>query len=191
MYSAKGWEVQAPAYPLIERHNHPMRSPRRVGDKFSWIIDLDVSQIEISNSIIPDPVLEYANFVINRKKLMDYNDNNDDYIDPREFVPPLWHTIRALARAREYFKYVQVMSPEMHIHLKADFEKATLQSLQQVHGADDRPLGLQAAIECLQDHGTVPADFVKSDTWRYWDSEYPSWYEKWHDYYCKKYGVGV
>ncbi len=61
--SQRGWNVQGVMWPEEQRHNHPIRERRRVGDRYTWMIPFDTRRVEWSKT--PDYVLEHACFRVN------------------------------------------------------------------------------------------------------------------------------
>ena len=55
-----------------KRLNHPTRTFRRVGDRFTWTIPFDTEKVQWSK--ILDYVLEYACFQMESRHLMTHND---------------------------------------------------------------------------------------------------------------------
>ncbi|KAI4255810.1 MAG: hypothetical protein L6R42_006548, partial [Xanthoria sp. 1 TBL-2021] len=47
----------------------------------------------------------------------------------------------------------------------------------------DRPHNYDEAVEWVKENSKLPADFVKPDTWTYWDAEWPSWYQRWEEFH--------
>lgn len=59
-YAQRGWKIQATMGPRDPRHNHPLQQYRRIGDRYSWKLPLDISNVKWSKT--PDAILEYAGF---------------------------------------------------------------------------------------------------------------------------------
>lgn len=164
--------------PEDDRHNHPIRSPRRVGDKYSWIIEFDVSKVE--DSPIPDSVLEYSTFFLAR--------NHRGKKDAEELTEPLfadnYYTVQGDACTSDCLRHTYVMSDQLRwwLILNKVPRKKIQQSLQKLEPSA-RPHNYDEAVEWLKENSKLPADFVQPDTWTYWDAEWPSWYKRWEEFY--------
>ncbi|KAL8851878.1 MAG: hypothetical protein Q9221_003201 [Calogaya cf. arnoldii] len=80
-YSQRGWRIQEILWPEDHQSNHPIRQYRMIGDRFSWMIPLNVGKVRWSQT--PDYVLEHASFCIDG---LDYGylklHNSSDYENP-------------------------------------------------------------------------------------------------------------
>ncbi|KAL8992729.1 MAG: hypothetical protein Q9169_006881 [Polycauliona sp. 2 TL-2023] len=54
-YKQRGWDIQGIIRPEDQRVNHPFQQHRRIGDKYTWMIPVDIDKIEGSST--PDTVL--------------------------------------------------------------------------------------------------------------------------------------
>ena len=60
-YTRRGWRFQGTPWPEEEQQvNHPIRSTRRIGDKYTWVIPFEISNVQLPRT--PDSVIEYAQF---------------------------------------------------------------------------------------------------------------------------------
>ncbi|KAL8755015.1 MAG: hypothetical protein Q9199_003945 [Rusavskia elegans] len=176
-YSGRGWNLQAVMLREDDRHNHPIRSPRRVGDKYSWIIEFYVSKVE--DSPIPDFVLEYSNFFLR------YHRGKKDAEERTEpLLADNYYTVQGDARTSDCLRHSYVMSDQLQLWLilyKIPRKKIqhSLQNLE----PSDRPHNYDEAVEWVKENSKLPADFVQPDTWTYWDAEWPSWYQRWEEFH--------
>ncbi|KAL8655751.1 MAG: hypothetical protein Q9226_002923 [Calogaya cf. arnoldii] len=159
-YSARGWTIQT-KLPDDHRFNHPIRGHRRIGDPYAWKIDFDVSKVE--KSPVPDSVLHYSSFSIHTAPRMLRNPRSHYVVETFLYTSPA-------------LRYTYAMSC---YYMRDKARDKTLLELSKLN-PDDRP---QRYEEILQDlnswwkHSFV--SFQKPDTWTYWDSEVPRWYDEW------------
>ncbi len=65
-YDERGWQSQDVLWPEDEASHGSMLVPRRVGDRFTWMISLDDKGIDRAE--MPDSVLEYASWSLSKMK---------------------------------------------------------------------------------------------------------------------------
>lgn len=59
-YQSRGWSYKEVEWPRDNPSDYLIRSPRRVGDRYTWQIDLDTTNVSPSQT--PDSVLDYVEF---------------------------------------------------------------------------------------------------------------------------------
>ena len=96
-YGERGWTTQDILWPEDEASHKSMLEPRRLGDKWTWIIPFD--QTGVSRSITPDPVLEFSTFNLEKR----------EYSQPN----PGFYKIEVVEFTSLVLKY-HYISPEFH-----------------------------------------------------------------------------
>ena len=71
-YPLGGWNMQGVVCLEEKRLNHPIKTFRRVGDRFTWTIPFETENVQWSK--IPDYVLEYACFQMESRYVMKHFD---------------------------------------------------------------------------------------------------------------------
>ncbi|KAL8850110.1 MAG: hypothetical protein Q9221_004927 [Calogaya cf. arnoldii] len=174
-YSARGWTIQTTPLPNDHRDNRPIREHRRVGDPYSWEITLDVSKVE--KSPVPYTVLHYSSFSIR----------------PAPRPPRIVSTVDPLPSSHYVVEICLYTSPALRHtyaipfsgwaeYLSGKTREKTLLGLSKL-SPDDRPQNYEDIVERLGGWlRYFPIFFEKPDTWVYWDSEVPRWYDEWVKY---------
>ncbi len=169
--SRRGWNVQGVMWPEEQRHNHPIRERRRVGDRYTWMIPFDTRRVEWSKT--PDYVLEHACFRIN-SRYVDYSDNGFyDYEeeDVRNY------TITAETLESKVLKHTYTCGgDEMRGFLAPRLHSSTVFELRKLSPAQ-RPASYDQIMESLADVDTANVGFDRPASWTYRDDELPTWYQ--------------
>ena len=66
-YGKRGWTAQGILWPEDEASHTSMLEPRRIGDKWTWMIPLD--QTGVSSPDTPDSVLEFSTFGLFQREM--------------------------------------------------------------------------------------------------------------------------
>lgn len=157
-YTQRGWKIQETMWPEDHRVNHPLRRYRRIGDRYSWRIPLDISNVKWSKT--PDAVLEFAQFGLSCSEgsydvlAMVYKSHAQQY--RYTYSDPIW--CRFLGR---------------RVTRLTGFELRK-------SAANLRPPDFQQMVKEETIHRI---ELDKPCTWTYWDSEIPKWYEAWEEKY--------
>lgn len=167
-YSRRGWRIQGAMWPEEEKNkNQPIQFTRRVGDKFTWMIPFDTSNVTPSTT--PDFVLEYADFEVDLRDfegvetpyyVMTANVFDSDVLEHR-------YVFGDIFRRRNWMWF-----------LGARVDQLTVLELYKMEPAA-RPVGFrQGFSRHTAMHGCMEGT-PKPDTWTYYDDEVPSWYQVW------------
>ena len=169
-YTERGWKTLELMWPEDKKDNHPIRRYRRVGDRFSWVIQFDTREITWSQN--PDFVLEHACFGI--KNYEDYYGRVSAQRSYYFLEAPLFvsHALRyRYTYQYEWSDWVQFLGERS--------DRMTLLALRKTRSQQQLP----GYVELL--HRISSGDAGSSDNlqkplmWTYWDSEIPGWYEAW------------
>ena len=164
-YAERGWPSQSIQWPTEAMSNNPIRFIRRVGDQYTWIIDLDTNGIKQSKT--PDSVIEYADFRLSMDR--DYScyevtakpfhshalQYSYTYGDP--------HWVNFLVKMARNLIIAEVMKTESG---SPNFEEDIRTMASLYHD----PLRWRLA------------NFQKPDTWTFGDERIPRWYEAWKEH---------
>lgn len=173
--SRHGWKIQEVMWPEEQRSNHPIRHDRRIGDRFSWVIPLDISQVEWPKK--PDFVVETACFSISAER----------YSPPRpslcreigDGVESMSYTITTRPFTSKCLKYTYLPSSiAMGEFLRRRADVATLMELKMLDPSV-RPRNYPRLTHNTRNLDRSLEDFQPPATWRYWDDEFPSWQLAW------------
>lgn len=157
-YTQRGWKIQQTMWPEDQRVNHPLRQHRRIGDRYSWKIPLDISSVKCSGA--PDAVLEYAAFGLSCSR------------HSYDFVAEIF-----MSHALQYrYTYSE---PDWCRFLGKRVKQLTVFEVGKL-APNRRPRNFQ---QMLEDHVLQYISLDKSCTWTYWDSDIPKWYEAWEEKY--------
>ncbi|KAL8678988.1 MAG: hypothetical protein Q9186_004709 [Xanthomendoza sp. 1 TL-2023] len=173
-YTRRGWDIRGILARQDHRINHPIQQHRRLADKYTWRISFDVSKVEWSQT--PDSVLEHACF--------DIHDGDADH----EYYGIGAFTFKSPALRFTYtyhYSWCQYLGVKVSQMVKGELRKMK---------PEDRPPNYQFFLDRPDDlrlhhqstisgperyHRPVFGDIYRPDTWTYWDSEIPQWYEAW------------
>lgn len=172
-YQRLGWNLVSPE----EAKASPSRSlqlekTRRVGDRYSWKIALDIDGIQPSS--VPDYVLEHCHFGI---------DHVEDIIgmNGREAI----YESVAYDLTSHVLKHKYTFSPGK-ANFWRDFMATKLHGLL-VHELRNLDVEIRPAFLDLPEvddpwHSGISrfmAGFVKPDTWKFYDEHIPAWCDEW------------
>ncbi|MCJ1402670.1 hypothetical protein MMC11_005890 [Xylographa trunciseda] len=161
-YSERGWRSQEVLWPEEEKSSHPIQRSRRVADRLSWIIPLDVRNVSWSRT--PDSALEYATFSIAKCRSL------PDPID-RHFH----YEIAASAFTSMALKHGYTHTDCSDFFLT--FAAERLSSLLFLECLKINPAERPAFHFPSQLRGGGLASYPQ--TWRFCDDQIPKWYEAW------------
>ena len=161
-YQQRGWAIEE-SPPVDEKaYRCEFARTRRVGDRFSFIIPFDTIGIEPPR--VPDTVLEYASFSLER-------DISDDYTGP--------HRISACTRHACVLKYAYTCTPLLSHTIGSKLDKLTLEEIQKIPESSrpqyfDRMTGGDDVMWLYRDQ--LRDDGIQL---RQYDDEIPGWYTEW------------
>lgn len=176
-YSRYGWRIQDVQWREDERRDRSFGLTRRVGDKYTWIILLDTTNV--SWSPIPDFVLEHAVFSIEKLRL-----NRTGRFHYYGYELSTGHRSTTILR----YAYAVPANPGTQggpiswiaflndrLGRLAPIEISKLAS-------PNRPTNFAQILNGDVPHWEInPYTFTKPDDWVYWDEEIPGWYKVWKD----------
>ena len=177
-YSRRGWRFQETMWPEDKSSNQPIQDTRRIGDKFTWMIPFDTSNVDWSKT--PDFVLEYSNFRVNPKprgeeEQVESDSSNYEISASRFEAKVLRHDY--LYGTKSWMEF-----------LGKRVDKLTILELYKLSPAL-RPPHFQGPLQAANEEQRVslysqlqtffPQMLPNSVSWTYWDDEIPQWYEAW------------
>lgn len=165
-YTQRGWKIQELMWPEDRRINHPIQELRRIGDRYTWIIPLDVSNVMWSRT--PDFVLEHACFRIEGTE-KDY----PSFITESEI---LYYRISASMFVSPALRYRYTYHASWCYFLGERVTRMASLELRKMK-PQDRPPNYQGILEAVDVHRGYNEVFVKPGSWTCWDSEIPRWYK--------------
>lgn len=176
-YSRYGWKTQDVQWDEDEERDHSFVPERRVGDKHSWTIAFDTT--EVSWSPTPGFVLEHAVFSIEMNKL-----NRTGLCNYYGYKISTGNRATAFLRYKYAIPGIQA-SGAHHVSWKA-FLNERLNRLAPIEISKlppaARPIQFNQILNGEIPHCDInPTSFTKSDDWVYWDDQIPSWYKVWED----------
>lgn len=153
-------------WPEEQQTNQPIQSHRRVGDKYTWTIPLDISTVQRSQT--PDYVLEHACFRIsNAEKTW------------QDAVAESLGIVYYVMTAGQYTSHALQYTYTHDYSAWVDFlgERTDLLTGLELRKMDpmDRPLHYDEII----DRPNYSDPIYKPPEWTYWDSEIQNWYKAW------------
>lgn len=159
-YTRRGWRFQDALWPEEEKQtNHPIRSYRRPGDKYTWAIPLQTKIVHTSKT--PDFVLEHAQFGL------DLEQGRNDYSDglPRTHHGIMADSLYALTLEHRYL----FSECEWMMWLGHRMDRLTYLELKKLNLADQPPQ--MDDFKAFAAHPMRDLQGIKKpDTWSYWDS---------------------
>ncbi|KAL8784342.1 MAG: hypothetical protein Q9195_009087 [Heterodermia aff. obscurata] len=179
-YGKRGWMVQGTLWPEEEASNKSMVGPRRIGDKWTWIIPLD--QSGISSPDKPDSVLDFSTFELFKS----------EFVSPN----PGYYTMEAIlfkSLVLEY-DYVSSVNFDKPGAFWTQFAAPRLERLSMIElckiPSASRPTRIQDAIDQVWNRAdeTDPDDPVRLYNLNFdigdielpsYDHEIPGWYAEW------------
>lgn len=207
-YSRYGWRTQDVQWIEDAARDKSFCPERRVGDKNSWVIGFDTTNV--SWSATPDFVLEYAVFSIEINKL-----------NPTGLCSYYGYKISTGNRTTAFLRYRYAIpglpgggrsrtttttwtwagagngdgdgdgdgNPHRHNHHHVSWKAFLNQRLNRLAPIaiaklppDARPTRFSQILNGEIPHCDInPATFTKSDDWVYWDDQIPSWYKVWEE----------
>ena len=167
-YDNRGWQFQDVLWPEDESSHGCLLNPRRIGDRYTWTIPLDIEGVRRPDR--PDSVLEYASFRLKK------NDDNN----PRHYEV-MAKSYTALTLKYEYIYDMNYRGPDFWL----DFLGPRMDTLSIMElykkPPETRSLSLQ---ESMQD--ARPGFHLISDELYQcgielpgYDHEIPGWYAQW------------
>lgn len=165
-YSRRGWRIQGGMWPEESRSNHPIQAHRRIGDKFTWMIPFDTSNVGWSKS--PDSVLEYGTF---GTETIQGDPTRSYKIQAAPFDAGV---------LRHHYLYNSLSWMKF---LGERVDALTILELYKLPPTL-RPARFQGALSETDQIDRVAlyldmSEFQKPVGWTYWDDEVPKWYQAW------------
>ena len=163
-YSNRGWRTQPVLWPEEATSSHPIQATRRVGDKFSWTITFNTSDVQKPD--VPDTVLDHLCFSINQQR-------------PQSYKEVAYYSIRAslfisIVLKYEYTYIAEVDSP---FDFFVSFVAPRIQVLSRVEllklGFEDTGQHHDEQLWMLQ------GKFVIPPSWTFYDDQIATWYRTW------------
>ncbi|MCJ1348685.1 hypothetical protein MMC31_006918 [Peltigera leucophlebia] len=181
-YSRYGWRIQDVQWGEDERGDKSFGLTRRVGDKYTWIISFDTTNVSWSPT--PDFVLEYAVFSIETYKL-----NRTGPFHYYGYKTSTGHRSTALLRYPYAIPGHHSGGMQMPGFVSwVDFLNDRLGRLTPIEisklAPANRPTNFAQILNGEVGHWDISHDtFTNSDYWVYWDEEIPAWYKLWEEDY--------
>ena len=180
-YGKRGWTVQGHLWPEDEESHKSMLEPRRLGDKWTWIIPLD--QTGVSRPSTPDSVLEYSTFDLCKQE---YNQPHPGYYSVEVMG------FRSLVLGYNYVSLVDYADPW---GFWTTFAGPRLERLSMIElckiPSELRPPVVQARLDLVRSRMSDPDQDNQTKLYNlesaigtdielsYYDHEIPSWYAEW------------
>lgn len=168
-YAERGWRSQLVQWPAEAMSNSPIRSVRRVGDQYTWMIALDTNDIEQSKT--PDLVIEYAAFGLSMQ------DNDNGIQHPYYLVTAPSFQSHALQ-----YNYTYDGTSDWVYFLGRTLQNLIVARVRKMEPSA-RPPNFEEGVRNIASYrdtlGNLLANFHKPDKWTFWDEEIPRWYEVW------------
>ncbi|KAL8922951.1 MAG: hypothetical protein Q9208_004913 [Pyrenodesmia sp. 3 TL-2023] len=181
-YSGRGWKAQDAAWPEDKVAKRAIQQDRRVGDRFTWTIELPTKGITPLPRT-PDFVLEYSHFglyeeVDDQTSLKYYNVHASPLGAPileHQFTHGACQEELVTSRRRSWRSYVLERITKLTM-----LELSLLQPGEQPSNYADVLQYWRYLVKCSE-YRPKPsmADFSKPDRWAYRDEEIPAWYHAW------------
>ena len=163
-YSNRGWRTQPVLWPEEATSSHPIQATRRIGDKFSWTITFDTSNVQKSD--VPDTVLDHLCFSLKKTS-------------PQSPGTVAYYSIRASLFTSIVLKYEYIYIAEVDSPLDffASFVAPRIQVLSRV---ELLKLGFEDAHQ-LEDSllYTLQGKFMFPPSWPFYDDQIATWYSIW------------
>ena len=161
-YSNRGWRTQPVLWPEEATSSHPIQATRRVGDKFSWTITFNTSDVQKPD--VPDTVLDHLCFSL-RKGGSPYIGRVPHYdIKASLFI--------SIVLKYEYTYIATIDSP---FDFFASFVAPRIQVLSRV---ELLKLGIEEQPDDTSLHG-LQGTFVIPAWWTFYDDQIETWYSTW------------
>lgn len=174
-FPQRGWNIQGVMWPEEKRCNHPIRERRRVGDRYTWIISFDTSNVEASKT--PDSVLEFASF--NMDLSLSY-DNTKPYDAKKEDVR--YYAIEVDILKSKVLKHtycygdvrlLNFLTPRLH--------SSTILEVRKLQPGQ-RPANHDQIMRNRGNVDTMLEGFNRPAAWIYRDDEFSTWYRAFEEY---------
>ncbi|KAL8976048.1 MAG: hypothetical protein Q9205_007875, partial [Flavoplaca limonia] len=174
-YTQRGWTIQQSLRPGDPRANHPIRENRRIADKFTWLIPLDVRKVKSSKT--PDAVLEYSTFGFRISRYRRW----DPFIEEGNFS----YMIAALLYPCDALRYKYTYSlTDWRAFMIYEATRLTRLELGKLKPSQRPPQydRLLYGKSSKLGHKSIE----NPECWTYWDPEIPTWYHAWEKIYNDK-----
>lgn len=172
-YRSRGWSYEDVEWTTGNPTNHLMKLPRRVGDRYTWQIDLDTTNV--SPSQMPDSVLDYAEFGIR-------NFFSNQFPQRFAHYPISAKAFRACTLRHEYLYapngWIEFLQEKMDHFTLRELRKLTLAERPADDALNDL-IGDGNGVYQRVDDIVDSQGWVKPDTWTYYDCEIPDLYREW------------
>lgn len=172
-YRSRGWSYEEVEWPKDNPADYLVKSPRRVGDRYTWQINLDT--VNVSPSQTPDSVLDHAEFGVRNPFGWKIGQHRAHY--------PISATVFKACTLRHEYLYapngwIESLQEKMDQFTDSELHKLTPAE----RPANDVFEGLIGHIEGVHQRVDEILDtqsWVKPDTWSYYDCEMPNLYCEW------------
>ena len=178
-YSARGWQIQQSMCTEEEHDNRPLEEYRRVGDRYTWKIPLDILRVQWSK--VPDFVIEYASFSVEAVRKYGFFERHmeKDTIYNLKALPFDAHCLR--------YRYIHGQAPQHNprvqwwlCFLRKRCDWLTTFEIDKLKPQDRPAFNLRRVLNLEAKHVENP------DYWVYRDSEIPRWYKEWKDHVARE-----
>ena len=176
-YGERGWAAQGILWPEDEASHKSMLEPRRLGDKWTWIIPLD--QAGIDDHDMPDSVLEFSTFRLFKEE---YDEPSPGYYDMEAT------SFRSLVLEHEYVSSMDLGHGFWTTFAGPRLERLSMIELCKTPSAS-RPAPIQARMDLVwnrDDQGLNDpvrlyplVQYIGEMELSCYDHEMPGWYAEW------------
>ncbi|MCJ1431534.1 hypothetical protein MMC27_000887 [Xylographa pallens] len=165
-YSNRGWRTQPILWPEEATSSHPIQATRRIGDKFSWTITFNTSNVQKSD--VPDTVLDHLCFSL--KKISPQSSGEVAYysIQASLFISIVlkyeYTYIAEFDWPRDLDFFASFVAPRIEVLSRVELLKLGFQDIHRHH---------DAYLFLLQ------GKFVIPPSWPFYDDQIATWYSTW------------
>ncbi|KAF2489868.1 hypothetical protein BU16DRAFT_531300 [Lophium mytilinum] len=177
-YSDRGWQSHDVLWPEEARSPlNPFRTPRRVGDSFTWTLPLSTTGIRTSKT--PDSVLEYSQFGF-------AHTNDTTNIDAQTYSFQTCYGVEILPFRAHVLRYDYTFTSSDSgwcFYLGERVDRLTYLELRKMR-PEDRPEEFEQSISRDGEPQTrclYTWDFEKPAWWTYYDAQIPEWYKQYEE----------
>ena len=157
-YPLGRWNMQGVMYLGEKRLNHPIRTFRRVEDRFTWTIPFDIENVQWSK--IPNYVLEYASFQMESRYLMTHCD----------------YKIFTYGYINRVLKYQYSVNWDMQYFVREKIDRATVVRPREM-GQSAKPVASAGITDYRK--RSLPRVMEPWGGLISLDAEFPEWYNEW------------
>ncbi|KAF2806278.1 uncharacterized protein BDZ99DRAFT_523738 [Mytilinidion resinicola] len=182
-YSDRGWQSHDVLWPEEARSPlNPFRTPRRVGDEFTWTLPLSTTGVRTPKT--PDSVLEYAQFGFSHS-------NDKTNFDTQTFSFQTSYHVEILPFRANVLRYEYTFTPSDSrwcFYLGERVDRLTYLELRKMR-PEERPQEFEQSIARDGEPQTrflYTWKFEKPAWWTYYDAEIPKWYEQFEEDHGRK-----